>query len=89
MQVKASYFVKYENGSTVWYAVNKEVSEEGMVSKEERPMLCADEGKALKKKGTNEIASQIWLKDTVESDWEEISQEEANHIMEEEMKHHE
>lgn len=89
MQVKTSYFVKYENGSAIWYAVNKEVSEEGMVSKEERPMLCADEGKALKRKGTNEIASQIWLKDTVESDWEEISQEEADHIIEEEMKHHE
>lgn len=84
MQVKTSYFVTYENGSAIWYAVNKEVSEEGMVSKEERPMLCAEEGKSLKRKGTNEIAKQIWLKDLSIEDFEEISDEEAEAIMEEE-----
>ena len=83
MQIKKSYMVSYENGTSVWYAVDKEFSEDGIVSKEERPMLCADEGKTLKNKKDNYIIDKVWLKDTTEEDWEEISKEEADAIREE------
>lgn len=83
MQIKKSYMVSYENGTSVWYAVDKEFSEDGIVAKEERPMLCADEGKMLKSKKDNYIIDKVWLKDTTEEDWEEISKEEADAIREE------
>ena len=59
MQVKTSYFVKYENGTSAWLAVG--VTPTGdILSTEERPMLFPNEGKVLKKKGTeNEYSSSL------------------------------
>lgn len=76
MQIKMSYFVKYENGTSAWLAVSV-VPQGDILSKEERPMLFPDEGKILKKKGAEAEYSQgLWLKDSKEEDWEEVSEAE-------------
>ncbi len=76
MQVKKSYFVKYENGTSAWLAVGI-VPTGDILSTEERPMLFPDEGKVLKKKETeNEYSQGLWLKDSKEEDWEEVSEAE-------------
>lgn len=83
MQIKTSYFVKYNNGTSAWYAIGKEFSEEDMLSKEERPILCAADDKFLKNKETEEVVKQIWLKNLSVEDFEEISEEEAEIIFKE------
>lgn len=76
MQVKKSYFVKYGNGTSAWLAVGV-IPQGDILSKEERPMLFPDEGKVLKKKGTEvEYSQGLWLKDSKEEDWEEVSEAE-------------
>ena len=76
MQIKKSYFVKYENGTSAWLAVG--ITPQGdILSTEERLMLFPDEGKVLRKKGTEAEYSQgLWLKDSKEEDWEEVSESE-------------
>lgn len=76
MQIKMSYFVKYENGTSAWLAAG--ITPQGdILSTEERPMLFPDESKVLKKKGTeNEYSQGLWLKDSKEEDWEEVSEAE-------------
>ena len=76
MQIKKSYFVKYENGTSAWLAAG--ITPQGdILSTEERLMLFPDEGKVLKKKGTEAEYSQgLWLKDSKEEDWEEVSESE-------------
>lgn len=75
MKTKTSYMVKFENGTSVWFTPGRAIPEKEVVSKEERPMLYADEGKLLRNKNTQEVCECIWLKDTTEQDWEEIEKE--------------
>ena len=83
MKIQKSYMVVYENGTAVWYNSGKEFSEEGMVSKEERPVLFPDPDMMLQHKTTGEITGSVWLKDSSEDDWKEIPKSEADAIREE------
>ena len=75
MKTKISYMVEFENGTAAWFAPGRAISEKDVKSKEERPMLYADEGMLLKNKDTGEVCECVWLKDTTEEDWEEIEKE--------------
>ena len=76
MKIQDSYFVKFANGTSAWLAAG--ITPQGdILSTEERLMLFPDEGKVLRKKGTEAEYSQgLWLKDSKEKDWEEVLESE-------------
>lgn len=81
MKVKMSYMVKFTNGTSAWFRAGTEAPTRDVESTEERPVLVADAGKMLRNKETGEICENIWLRDTTEEDYEEITREEAEEIM--------
>ena len=81
MEVKTSYLVELENGTQAWLSVDKEIPE-GATIIEERPMLIPSEGMVLHKLGTDEYSYGVWLKYSTVEEYEEITQEEYNEIIE-------
>jgi hypothetical protein len=82
MEVKISYLVKLENGTQAWLCVDKEVPERATIL-EERPVLLPSEGMVLHKKGTEEYSYSTWLRDSSIEEYEEITQEAYDEIMQE------
>ena len=80
MKVKISYLVKLENNKQAWLSVGKEVPS-GATIIEERPVLMPAQGMMLHKKGTDIYSASTWLKDSVEEEWEEITQAEYDEIV--------
>lgn len=71
MKIEKSYYCKYPDGTSIWFAPNAKIKP-GYSSIEERKMLLPDSGKMLSKKNEKEFSDGIWLKDSTEEDWEEI-----------------
>ena len=88
MKTVQSYFVIAEEGKTlmrdgkpmgaaVWLAPGKTYDDvENVGSVEPRMMIFPEQGKILRHKDTKELSQGRWLKDTFESDWEEIDEPE-------------
>lgn len=74
MITKETYFVKYTDGKSIWYAPGIKPNIEN-TDVEVRPMLFPAAGKVLRHKTTGQVSDGIWLKDTTQADYIEISPE--------------
>ena len=72
MQIKESFFCKYEDGTAIWFAPDA-VLKPGYYTIETRKLLFPETGKVLRLKKDHKVfSSGTWLKDTAEEDWEEV-----------------
>lgn len=80
MEIRNSYLVKLINGTQAWLSVDKETPDDSIIL-EERPILIPSDGMVLHKKGTEEYSNSTWLRDSTADEWEEITQDEYELII--------
>lgn len=73
MEIKTTYFVKFENDTYAWLGIDVEIPE-GATIIEERPMIIPLGGKVLRHKETGEISFGHWLQNDGSDNWEEIEE---------------
>lgn len=73
MEIKTTYFVKFENDTYAWLGIDVEIPA-GATIIEERPMIMPSDGKVLRHKETGEMSFGHWLQNDSSDNWEEIEE---------------